>query len=38
LIKQTKAEAFAYQIDVTDKEQVYQVAERVKKEVGKVFY
>lgn len=36
MIKMAKGEVFAYQVDLTKREEVYRVAERVKREVGKV--
>lgn len=36
LIQMSKGVAFAYQVDLTKREEVYQVAQRVKREVGKV--
>lgn len=32
----SKGVAFAYQVDLTKREDVYQVAQRVKRDVGKV--
>jgi all-trans-retinol dehydrogenase (NAD+) len=32
----SKGQAFAYQVDLSKREEVYQMAQRVKREVGKV--
>ena len=37
LIHQAKGEAHAYQVDLTKKENIYRLAEQVKKDVGKVY-
>jgi all-trans-retinol dehydrogenase (NAD+) len=31
-----KGDVYAYQVDLTNREDIYKVAERVKREVGKV--
>lgn len=36
MIKMAKGEVYGYQVDLTKREDVYRVAERVKNEVGKV--
>jgi len=36
LIRQAEGEAHAYQVDLTKKENIYRLAEQVKKEVGEV--
>lgn len=36
LIKMAKGEAYAYQVDLTKREEIYRAAERVKKDIGKV--
>jgi all-trans-retinol dehydrogenase (NAD+) len=36
MIKQANGEAYAYQVDLTKKEDVYRMADRVKKEIGNV--
>ncbi|XP_057378301.1 epidermal retinol dehydrogenase 2-like [Daphnia carinata] len=36
LIQMSKGTAYAYQVDLTKREEIYQVAQRVKREVGKV--
>ena len=36
LIKMSKGQVYAYQVDLTKREEIYRVAERVKQEVGKV--
>ncbi|XP_046455180.1 estradiol 17-beta-dehydrogenase 11-like isoform X2 [Daphnia pulex] len=36
LIHMSKGQAFAYQVDLSKREEVYQMAQRVKREVGKV--
>lgn len=36
LIKMSKGEVYAYQVDLTKREEIYRAAERVKQEVGKV--
>ena len=38
LIQKENGEAYAYQVDLTKKEDVYQLADRVKKEIGNVRY
>ncbi len=38
LIKMSKGEAYAYHVDLTKREDIYRTAERVKKEIGKVFF
>lgn len=34
----SKGEAYAYHVDLTKREDIYRTAERVKKEIGKVFF
>ena len=38
LIKMSKGDVYAYQVDLTKKEDVYRVADLVKKQVGKVSF
>ena len=38
LIKMSKGEVYAYQVDLTKKDDVYRVADLVKKQVGKVSF
>ena len=37
LITASKGIAYAYQVDLTKREEIYQFADRVKKEIGKVY-
>ena len=37
LIKMSKGQVFSYHVDLTKREDIYRVAERVRQEVGKVF-
>jgi all-trans-retinol dehydrogenase (NAD+) len=34
LIQKSKGQAYAYQVDLSKREEVYQMAQRVKREVG----
>jgi len=36
LVRMAKGDVYAYQVDLTNREDIYKVAERVKREVGKV--
>ena len=38
LIQKENGEAYAYQVDLIKKEDVYQLADQVKKEIGNVRY
>ncbi len=37
LIKLSKGQVYAYQVDLTKREEIYRAADRLKQEVGKVW-